>query len=281
METVARRRDVVIEEARKIPAFVRRDFLVAWSYRMAFFSDWFSLGLQVLLFYFVGRLVDPQRLPSFGGTQITYIQFVVVGIALSSFLYVGLSRVVTVIRNEQLMGTLEALLVTPTSPLTLQLGSVAYDLLYVPLRTVMFLALASLLPGANFTFTGLGPAGAVLLAFIPVVWGLGMFGSAAVLTYRRGLGLIGLGTILLTGTSSTYFPIELLPGPLRVIAEVNPITIALTGMREALLGQAGWLEVLPSIGALIPMAVVSLGLGLGAFRLALRRERRRGTLGLY
>jgi ABC-2 type transport system permease protein len=143
------------------------------------------------------------------------------------------------------------------------------------------LALASLLPGANFTFTGLGPAGAVLLAFIPVVWGLGMFGSAAVLTYRRGLGLVGLGTILLTGTSSTYFPIELLPGPLRALAEVNPITIALTGMREALLGQAGWLEVLPSIGALIPMAVVSLGLGLGAFRLALRRERRRGTLGLY
>jgi ABC-2 type transport system permease protein len=280
-ETVVRGRDVVIEEARKIPAFVRRDFLVAWSYRLAFFSDWFSLGLQVLLFYFVGRLVDPQRLPSIGGTQITYIQFVAVGIALSSFLYVGLSRVVTVIRNEQLMGTLEALLVTPTSPLTLQLGSVAYDLLYVPLRTVIFLALASLLPGAHFTFTGLGPAGAVLLAFIPVVWGLGMFGSAAVLTYRRGLGLVGAGTILLTGTSSIYFPVELLPGPLRVIAEVNPITIALTGMREALLGRAGWLEVLPSIGALIPMAVLSLGLGLGAFRLALRRERRRGTLGLY
>jgi ABC-2 type transport system permease protein len=280
-ETAARPRNVIAEETGKIPAFIRRDLVVAWSYRLAFFSDWFNLGLQVVLFYFVGRLVDPQRLPSIGGTQITYIQFVAVGIALSSFLYVGLSRVVTVIRNEQLMGTLEALLLTPTSPLTLQLGSVAYDLLYVPLRTVAFLALVSLLPGAHFTFTGLGPAAAVLLAFIPVVWGLGMFGSAAVLTYRRGLGLVGLGTILLTGTSSTYFPIELLPGPLRALAEANPITIALTGMREALLGRAGWLDVLPSIGALIPMALISLALGLGAFRLALRRERRRGTLGLY
>jgi hypothetical protein len=32
---------------------------------------------------------------------------------------------------------------------------------------------------------------------------------------------------------------------------------------------------------LLPLAVVSLAVGIFAFRQALRRERRRGTLGLY
>ena len=33
-------------ELRKLPAFVRRDFLVAWSYRLPFVGDWIGLGLQ-------------------------------------------------------------------------------------------------------------------------------------------------------------------------------------------------------------------------------------------
>ena len=41
-------------------------------------------------------------------------------------------------RNEQLMGTLEVLLMTPTTPATIQIGSVVYDLVYVPLRTGLF-----------------------------------------------------------------------------------------------------------------------------------------------
>jgi ABC-2 type transport system permease protein len=280
-EQVRGRVSLVLEEARKIPAFVRRDFLVAWSYRMAFFSDWVTIILQVALFYFVGRLIDPARLPTFGGARVSYFQFVVVGIALASFLYVGLGRVVTVIRTEQLMGTLESLLLTPTSPLTLQLGSVAYDLLYLPVRTVIFLLLAWVLLGARFSLSGLGPAMSVLLAFIPVVWGLGMVSAAGVLTFRRGAGVVGLGTVALTATSSTYFPIEVLPGWLEAVAHLNPITIALGATREALLGRAGFIDVLPAILTLAPMAVVSLVLGVFAFRMALRRERRRGSLGLY
>jgi hypothetical protein len=52
-------------------------------------------------------------------------------------------------------------------------------------------------------------------------------------------------------------------------------------VRRALLGDAGWAEVLPTIAILIPLSAVSLVLGVLSFRWALRRERRKGTLGLY
>ena len=58
---------------------------------------------------------------------------------LSVFLHVGLVRVGTAVRGEQLMGTLESVLMTPTATGTIQLGSVVFDLIYVPLRTALFL----------------------------------------------------------------------------------------------------------------------------------------------
>ena len=58
-------------EAAKLPAFLRRDFLVAWSYRMAFFSDLANLGAQMLLFFYIGKLVPSDTLPTYGGAQVT------------------------------------------------------------------------------------------------------------------------------------------------------------------------------------------------------------------
>jgi ABC-type polysaccharide/polyol phosphate export permease len=65
------------------------------------------------------------------------------------------------------------------------------------------------------------------------------------------------------------------------MARFNPIAIVLKGMREALLGNAGWGHVGPEAGLLAGLSMLSLLIGLTLFRLALRRERRKGTLGLY
>ena len=98
---------------------------------------------------------------------------------------------VTVTREEQLMGTLESLMMTPTAPTTVQLGSVMYDLVYVPIRTAIFLGIAVAVLDVRLHLSGAVPAAVVLLAFIPVVWGLGMVSAAAVFTFRRGLGFVG------------------------------------------------------------------------------------------
>jgi ABC-2 type transport system permease protein len=269
------------EELRKLPAFFRRDLLVMWSYRLAFFVDWANLIGQVVIFSLVGRIVDPSYLPTFGGTPITYVEFVVTGIAIASFLQIALGRVVNAIREEQLMGTLESLLVTPTSPLTIQLGSVMYDLAYVPLRTVLFLVVAATVFNAQLDPGGLIPVIVIVIAFIPVVWGLGLISAAGVMTFRRGVGALGFAVTILMIGSNAYFPIDVLPGWARSLAELNPISIAVEGTRVALLGGGGWDEIWPTVRTLLPMAGITLLAGLGALNLALRRERRRGTLGLY
>jgi len=268
-------------EVSKLGAFLRRDVLVRLSYRTAILSDWFNLFAQAFVFSFVSKLVDPSRLPTARGDRTSYIAFVAVGIAVSGFMAVGLARLVAAVRQEQLMGTLESVMVTPTTAITILLGSVIYDMIYVPIRTVIFLVIVSIWFNVSFAASGYLPALIVLVAFIPFVWGIGSIASASVLTFRRGSGVIGFGTFALTFTSGAYFPLGLFPHWVETLASLNPIAVAITGMREQLLGGAGWADAAGVLAKLVPMSAVSLLLGLYAFRLAMRRERRLGTLGLY
>lgn len=281
--SVTARRTALWEEVRKLPAFFRRDLLVTWSYKLQFFTDWINLIGQVVVFYFVSDLVNPNAVPSFGGQQASYLQFVTIGIAVTSFLQVSLARVTAAIRNEQLQGTLETLLLTPTAPATFQLGSAMYEIAYVPIRVVLFLGFAAVVFGVHYTVAGLPEAVAVLMVFVPFVWGLGVISAAATLTYRRGTSFVGAGASALTITSGAYFPTSAFAGfpILAALAKLNPITLALNAIRDALLGGAGWGPTLKAIAVLLPVAGITLAAGVWAFRAALRREQRRGTLGLY
>jgi ABC-2 type transport system permease protein len=279
--TAASRRALFLGELRKLPAFIRRDFLVAWSYRMSFFSDALSLFSLMLVFYFIGLMVDTSQLPTYGGSQVTYIEFAAIGLAVGVYTQFGLDRVASAIRSEQLMGTLESLLVTPTAPSTIQVGSVAFNFLYLPLRTILLLVGIAVVFGLHFEASGIGPALAILVFYVPFIWGFGVAGAAVVLTFRRGGGLVALAAMALGLVSGVYFPLELLPDWIASISQYNPVALAISGMREALLGGAGWSAIASTIGLLAAMSFISLVFGLAVFRLALRRERRRGTLGLY
>jgi ABC-2 type transport system permease protein len=269
------------DELAKLPAFFRRDFLIAWSYRASFLTDLIALLTQAGLFAVVGLMVDPQSIPNYGGVRATYVEFVAIGLSVGVFLSIGLTRVMSALALEQVQGTLESLILTPTSFATIQLGSAAYDLVYVPIRTAVFLAIIALTFDAHFATDGILPAAFLLLMFIPVVWGLGVASAAIALTYRGGTGAVGLGATVITIGSGAYVPLELLPGWVQTLADANPLAIVLEGMRGALLGGTGWAGIPGDLIRLVPMAGASLALGAWAFRMALARERRKGTLGLY
>lgn len=268
-------------EAVKVSAFLRRDFLIAWSYRMAFFSDIAGIFVQTITFYFIGRMVDPNVLPRFGGTRVTYLEFAAIGIVFGAFIAVGLGQVAAAVRQEQLMGTLESLLMTPTTPGTIQFGSVAYQLLFLPLRTGLFLLLIGVAFGLHFDTSGIAPGAVIFVLFTPFVWGLGLLTAAGVMTFKRGTAGVGFAVTLLVLGSSAYFPLALLPHWIAQIAEYNPLTVAIGGVRSALLANSGWGALDAKVLLLLPIAVTSLASGVVAFRLALRREQARGSIGLY
>ena len=177
---------IAVAELRKLPAFVRRDFLVFMSYRMAFVTDLIFIGAQALLFSFLARIVDPGRLPDYGAGAVGYLEFVMIGVVVSAVATLLLQSVATAIRNEQMIGTLEALLTSPTSPVTIQAGSIAFDALFVPIRMAVLLVATAIVFGLHLDAGGILPAMVVFAAFVPFVWGLGLVGAGGTLTFRRG-----------------------------------------------------------------------------------------------
>jgi ABC-2 type transport system permease protein len=270
-----------LREAPKLLAFVRRDFRITLTYRMGSLSGLLGIVAQVVAFSFLGKLIDPARMPTFGGTHATYIEFVAIGICLNMAVLLLLHELARALRTEQMIGTLESLLVTPTRIGTLQVGSTLFNLLYVPLRLCLFLAAISIVFGLHLHAAGVLPATALMLEFLPFLWGLGLIAASAILTFRRGTGAIGAGVMLVGLSSGAFFPLSVLPGWLAEVAAVNPLAIVLTALREALIGGAGWGALGPTLIELVPLAIASMGAGILCFRLVLRRERRLGTLGLY
>ncbi|MGZ4402774.1 MAG: hypothetical protein ACXVRI_07990, partial [Gaiellaceae bacterium] len=96
-----------------IAAIVRRDFQLARSYRLAFALD-LLLGLANLILYFfisrtftgVGRTAELNGAPS-------YFAFALVGIVMTVVMTAANTSLGMRIREEQLTGTLEALVVQP------------------------------------------------------------------------------------------------------------------------------------------------------------------------
>jgi ABC-2 type transport system permease protein len=248
---------------------------------MSFVGDVILLGAQMAVFGFVGQLVDPARLPAYGGSRASYMGFVAIGMVVSLVVGVMIGRVATAMRQEQLQGTLESLLASPTRVGTVQFGSVAFDLIWVPVRLALFLLVVVLTFGLDFAPGGAVQSAVLLLAFLPFVWGLGLVSAGAILTFRRGAGSAVLLGSVLGVLSGAYFPLTLFPDWLQALAEVNPFAVALDGMRGALLGGTGWDALASDLVVLVPTSALAWFVGTLAFSLALARERRKGTLGLY
>jgi len=267
-------------ELGKLSAFLRRDFLNAWSYRMAFVTDAGGLVMQALTFWFLAKLINPHVLPAYGGTHAGYLEYVASGILLFAFVEIGMQQVAASIRQEQLMGTLESVLLTPTAIWTIQAGSVLYTLIYVPIRMLLFFGIIGIFFGVQFSPAGILPALAMLVVFLPFVWGLGIISAAAMLTFRRG----GMGTnfaiTLMVLGSGAFFPISLLPHWVQTISTANPLARAIDSFREALIA-GSWAHCASNLLVVGLAGVLTFSLGSFAFTRSLARERRRGTLGAY
>ena len=95
----------------KLWAFVKRDFLSEVSYRLSFLMGVVGMFFSLLAFYFLTQMIDPttkglQGIPPF--------DWLLIGLAFQFYFSTALFAFSRKIRSEQMLGTLEAMLVSPT-----------------------------------------------------------------------------------------------------------------------------------------------------------------------
>jgi ABC-2 type transport system permease protein len=260
-------------------AFLRRDALANLSYRLKFALDLLSVVLYVASFHFIAKMFGrTEALASFGGD---YFPFVLIGIAFSGYQSVALSSFSQSIRQEQYLGTLESVLAAPVSVPLFLAASAQWDFLYATLEAAIYLASGIMVFGARFPAADLASAFAVLVVSIAALLSLGVLSAAFIIRFKRGDPVAWLLTTISELLGGVFFPVEVLPEPLRSLSAWVPMSHSVQGLRLALLNGAGLKEVLPHVGALAAFSAVFLPLGVWAFRRALDAARRDGELGHY
>ena len=120
----------------KIIAFIKRDFLNEISYRTAFLLQLFGMVVSILIWFFLSQII-PSDIEGLGGLD--YFSWVLVGLAFTSYLNAALSSFARKMRSEQLTGTLEAMLATPTRMPLVIFSSAAWDFIFSSFRVIGFL----------------------------------------------------------------------------------------------------------------------------------------------
>ena len=262
---------------RKAFAFLKRDFFIEVSYRFHFLLSLASVVFTVAIFYFLGKIVDPAAVQE---SADDYFSFSLVGMAFAMYLRTGLGSFAESVREEQMMGTLEAMMSTPTSLTTIILSSSLWRFLFTSVSVLAFLVAGACF-GVSFAGANLLAALLLLLLTIAAYSALGIISASFIIVFKRGDPVNWVVSSLSILLGGVFYPITVLPGWLRFCSRILPITWSLEGIRGALLKGKGFSSLGGDFLALAVIAAVLLPLSLVLFRLAVHYARRTGTLVKY
>lgn len=261
-------------------AMIRRDVLMARSYPVGFVLSLAGSVFGVLSVLFLSEAFGPavdSEISTYGGS---YFGFAVIGVAMSTFMAVGLSGMASRVREGQLMGTLELQLVTPNPLALLLFGSS----LWAHARALVTLALylgTGVLLGMDVSGANWVVALVSLVVAVVAFNALGLVAAAYVVVLKQGNPV----TLVLTAATSllagVLYPVTVLPDWLQAIARLLPLTHALELMRRSVLGGEPFEALMAPLLSLVLLAAVLLPLGLWTVTRAVRVAMTDGSLSQY
>jgi ABC-2 type transport system permease protein len=221
--------------------------------------DILTRSVQPLLWLFVFGTALRRNRALAGGFH-DYRAYLAPGVMAQAALFIAIFFGLAVIWERD-VGQLQRLLATPIPRLGIVLGKATGAAIRALAQAGVLLVVLAV-AGIDLRWTVQGVAGALVL----LVLGTGGFAclsmilASLVRTRERFMGIGQLVMMPLFFASSALYPLSIMPGWLRIVAHVNPLTYEVHGMRQLLLGlpSGGTLWVDYVVGALFLAATAGL-----------------------
>lgn len=199
-------------------------------------TELLTRAIQPLLWLMVfGQVFARSHSIPTGGVD--YLAFLVPGILAQSVLFVAIFNGISVIWERDL-GIVHKFLVSPAPRTALVLGKALAAGLRALTQAVIVYALALAL-GVRLVWSAPALPGSVLL----ILLGAGLFSTFSLViacivkTRERFMGIGQVLTMPLFFASNAIYPLDIMPPWLKAIAQVNPLTYLVDGLRSMMLGQ--------------------------------------------
>jgi ABC-2 type transport system permease protein len=208
------------------------------------------------------------HLPGFPPVQ-SFLQFMLAGAMMQSLMLAGNSGGIALAIDIEI-GFTDRLFVAPISRFTIVLGRLAGTAALGLFSALWFLAIG-LIFGAEIE----GGVGGVAVAIVLVTSAaLAVGGIVAAIALRTGSASVVQGlfplVLVVLFLSSAFFPESLMIQPARAIAEYNPLSLIVNGIRNPMISGISASETLAAVAAIAAIAVLGLALSARALRHRLR-----------
>ncbi|MEO8092943.1 MAG: ABC transporter permease [bacterium] len=214
-----------------------------------------------------GRAVDLPGFPQVNG----FLDFMLAGAMIQSTLLAANSGGIALAVDIE-MGFTDRLLAAPISRFSIVLGRLVGTAALGAFSAVWFIALG-LIFGAQIEE---GVAGVALMIGFVTLSAIAFGGLGAAIALRSGSASVVQGMFPLVFVvlflSSAFFPTALMLEPAASVADYNPLSFIVEGIREPVISSLSGEVFLEAFGAIALIAALSLGLS----ALALRRRLRTG-----
>lgn len=259
-------------------SFARLDFRDRYPGRLAVVGELVAVALGLLVYWYTARAFAPAFASELGASGTDYFSYIVIGeLALLVPLQM-IDGLATSVRQAMTLGTLDAMLSLPVNPQTPALFLGTSGLPRDLLRVAATFALAAVFFGLRVKASGVGAVLLLQLVALPAFLGLAMCASAAFVVFGRGFALLTHFATVAALVAGAYFPVSVLPEPLRQGgALLSPFNALLEASRGALAW--GWSD--PRLfgwyAKLVVAGLVFFPLGYYLLGLGFRHVRRRGA----
>lgn len=262
-------------------AFIKKDFLVESSYKLSFIFNIFTVLISVLSYFFIDKLFGHKIVSHLEEFGVNYFSYVLLSMAFFSYIGVGLGSFSNRIRSEQMQGTLEALLLTPTKISTILFSLGLWNLLFATVDMAIYIMLGIFLFKIGFANVNILSTLVILFLTIISFGSLGILSASFIMVFKRGnpVGWIINGLEGLIG--GVYFPITIMPAWLQFLARFFPITYAIRAIELAVYKGYSIIQLNKEIGFLLLFSLLLLPLSISSFKYSLKKVRANGSLSHY
>jgi ABC-2 type transport system permease protein len=262
-------------------AFLKKDFAIEASYLYSFAGNLLGVVVSLAVFFFIDRLFGHRLVEHLRPYSVAFFPYVLLNLAFFNYVGTSLGGVADQLASERYMGTLEALLVTPTSLAHLVLAMNVWNFFVATFDMVIYLVVGALVFGIDFSSVNVPSAAAILVLTIVAFSCLGTLDACFVLVFKRGSPVAWLAGSALGLVGGVYVPVSVLPSWLQTLARINPVTYAVDGMQRAVYQGAPLGALSHEVLGLALFTALLIPLSGAALSWSVRRAKISGTLAHY
>lgn len=269
----------MLNELRKIGVFVKRNFRIMFTYKLAFSATFLNMLFNFFYLVLFGSMFGEKTPPGIAQYG-NYISYLLIGSIGWGFLWGITNTTASYLRIEMLGGTFESILLTPTKISTVAIAYIIFGSLF------SLIPLAILFSVGYFLFGIIAFSGGtwytliifILSAFLMAGFGM-LFGGLTI--WMKNIGqLIPVFQNISMFFSGVYFPITVLPKYLQPIAKYIPFYYSIEGIRKSLM-PIPKAEIYGYIWKLLILSISFILIGLYTLHKGLNKAKKDGSLSFY